>query len=81
MSGLPRRRCKFSSRVAANRGAIAMNEPERLGEIDAVTLRRIDLLRGERYRDVFDVASFAVYDRKEDGTFAAFQKVFADAAQ
>ena len=104
---------------AANRGAVAMHEPERLGEIEAVMLRRIDLLlsvaaahghttlvlgawgcgvfrnkpeemaqwfavhllRGERYRGVFDLVSFAVYDRKGDGTFAAFEKVIGSAAK
>lgn len=104
---------------AVNRGAVAENEPDRLGEVDAVMLRRIDLLlalaaahghtvlvlgawgcgvfrnrpqqmaqwfathllQGGRYRGVFERVRFAVYDPKEDGTFAAFKDVFDPVAQ
>jgi len=99
---------------AVNRGALANNEPERLGEIEDVMHRRVDkllsvatahghtvlvlgawgcgvfrnrpedmarwfaaqLLDGGRYSGVFELVSFAVLDRKDDGTFAAFNRVF-----
>ena len=34
------------------------------------------LLHGERYRGVFELISFAVWDPKNDGTFTAFAEVF-----
>jgi hypothetical protein len=34
------------------------------------------LLDGGRYSGVFELVSFAVLDRKDDGTFAAFNRVF-----
>jgi uncharacterized protein (TIGR02452 family) len=34
------------------------------------------LLHSERYRGVFNLVSFAVLDVKNDGTFAAFDRVF-----
>ncbi len=99
---------------AVNRGAVARNEPERLGEVEAIMLARIDkllalavhhghralvlgawgcgvfgnrpadmarwfgdhLLRNPTYRDAFELVSFAVLDRKNDGTFTAFADEF-----
>lgn len=98
---------------AANRGAIARNDPESLPALEAVMLNRIELLlalarqhghgalvlgawgcgvfgndpramaswfghhlRG-RWRGVFDTVSFAVLDRKGDGTYAAFAEEFS----
>jgi uncharacterized protein (TIGR02452 family) len=104
---------------AVNRGAVAIHEPGRLGEVEAIMLHRIDLLlsvaaahghtvlvlgawgcgvfrnrpeemaqwfaahlvHGERYRGVFELVCFAVYDRKDDGTFAAFERVIGAAAR
>lgn len=98
---------------AVNRGAMARNEPERLHEVEAVMLTRIDklltialhhghktlvlgawgcgvfgnraaemagwfatqLLENPRYRNAFEVVTFAVLDRKNDGTFDAFHSV------
>lgn len=104
----------FITAPAVNRGAIARNEPERLDELEAYMLTRIDkllslalhhghtnlilgawgcgvfgnrademaswfaalLLHDARYRHAFSHVNFAVPDRKNDGTFAAFDAVF-----
>lgn len=36
------------------------------------------LLQGGRYEGVFDLVSFAVYDRRNDGTCAAFERFFGN---
>ncbi len=104
----------FVTAPAVNRGAVARNEPERLHEVEARMLARIDkllalalhhghsslilgawgcgvfgnragemarwfaahLLHNPRYQNAFEHVSFAVLDRKNDGTFAAFNEVF-----
>jgi uncharacterized protein (TIGR02452 family) len=37
----------------------------------------VHLLHNPRYRDAFELVSFAVLDRRLDGTFAAFDAVFS----
>ena len=99
---------------AVNHGAVARNEPERLAELEAIMLGRIEKLlalarrHGHRtlvlgawgcgvfgndpadmarwfahhlkddaaYGRAFEQVHFAVLDRRDDGTFAAFDRVF-----
>jgi uncharacterized protein (TIGR02452 family) len=108
----------FVSAPAVNRGALSRNEPERMGDVEACMLRRIDkllalalhhghtelvlgawgcgvfgnvpadmarwfaalLLHDPRYRNAFERVTFAVLDRRQDGTFAAFDAVFGPQA-
>lgn len=104
----------FVTAPAVNRGALARNEPERMQDVEACMLQRIDkllalalhhghtdlilgawgcgvfgnepadmarwfgaqLLHNPRYRDAFERVSFAVLDRRQGGSFAAFDAVF-----
>lgn len=99
---------------AVNRGAVARNEADRLGEVAGIMSGRIQkllalaihrghntlvlgawgcgvfgndpadmarwfadqLVRNPAYRDAFELVSFAVLDRKNNGTFAAFEGEF-----
>lgn len=105
----------FVTAPAVNRGAVARNEPGRLGELEGIMLGRIAkllslalhhghktlvlgawgcgvfgnepatmaawfarLLRDDAaYVRAFETVCFAVLDRRQDGTFAAFQAQFA----
>ncbi|NHZ61688.1 TIGR02452 family protein [Massilia genomosp. 1] len=104
----------FVTAPAVNRGALARNEPERMPDVEACMLRRIDkllalalhhghtdlilgawgcgvfgnlpgemagwfgaqLLHNPRYQNAFAHVTFAVLDRHDRGTFAAFDEVF-----
>lgn len=104
----------FVTAPAVNRGALARNEPERMRDVEACMLRRIDkllslalhhghsdlvlgawgcgvfgnqpadmaawfaahLLHNPRYINAFGHVTFAVLDRRDSGTFAAFDEVF-----
>lgn len=104
----------FVTAPAVNRGALSRKEPERMQDVEACMLRRIDkllalalhhghtelvlgawgcgvfgnlptdmarwfgahLLHNPRYATAFGHVTFAVPDRRESGTFVAFDEVF-----
>lgn len=104
----------FVTAPAVNRGALSRNEPERMRDVEACMLQRIDkllslalhhghrdlvlgawgcgvfgnlpgdmarwfaahLLHNPRYRNAFGHVTFAVLERGDSGTFAAFDEVF-----
>ncbi|HEX8614799.1 MAG TPA: TIGR02452 family protein [Telluria sp.] len=108
----------FVTAPAVNRGALARNEPQRMQDVEACMLQRIDkllalalhhghtdlilgvwgcgvfgnlpaemagwfgahLLHNPRYRNAFGHVTFAVLDRKDSGSFAAFNQVFGQHA-
>ena len=83
--------CSIVTVPAPNAGAVRRNKPDNISSILPVLSNRawrvleISRLQGHRALvlgawgcGVFDIVRFSILDPKNDGTFKAFQKVFAD---